>query len=259
MTRLERRDPHKTYNKMNLAGLTELAPSFNWTGFFGEINLSEPGDLNIGMPDFFKEVNAMMSDVPVDDWKAYLSWNTISSAAPFLSSAFVEQDFHFYGKIMQGQEENRARWKRVQGLVNGALSEAIGKLYVAEYFPPKAKTRMIKLVENLRVALCERIDNLEWMSNETKTKAHEKLATINVKIGYPDQWRDYSGLEIKKDTYLDNVLRARKFNAAFNRSKINKPVDKGEWFMSPQTVNAYYSPTMNEIVFPATILLSRCR
>lgn len=254
MTRLERRDPHKTYNKMNLAGLTELAPSFNWTGFFGEINLSEPGDLNIGMPDFFKEVNAMMSDVPVDDWKAYLSWNTISSAAPFLSSAFVEQDFHFYGKIMQGQEENRARWKRVQGLVNGALSEAIGKLYVAEYFPPKAKTRMIKLVENLRVALGERIDNLEWMSNETKTKAHEKLATINVKIGYPDQWRDYSGLEIKKDTYLDNVLRARKFNAAFNRGKINKPVDKGEWFMSPQTVNAYYSPTMNEIVFPAAIL-----
>ena len=254
LTRLEQRDPVKTYNKKDLKGLIELAPNFDWNLFFNKVSLPNQNEINVGMPEFFKEVSKMMADVPVDDWKIYLEWNLINASAPYLSSAFVNQNFHFYGKVMSGQEKIRDRWKRVQGTVSNALSEAIGQLYVAEYFPPEAKVRMVKLVENLRIALGQRIDQLAWMSDETKKKAHEKLATINVKIGYPDKWRDYSGLEIKKDTYLDNVFRSWKFEAAYNYGKINKPVDRSEWFMPPQMVNAYYNPSMNEIVFPAAIL-----
>jgi putative endopeptidase len=254
MTRLDTRDPEKTYHKMDLAALTELAPGYDWNKFFMALGLPDQKEINVAMPEFFKEVGKMMGDVPVDDWKAYLEWNLINSAASYLSSAFVNQNFNFYGKVMQGQEKIRDRWKRVQGLVNSSLSEAIGQLYVAEYFPPEAKERMVKLVENLRISLGQRIDQLVWMSAETKAKAHEKLATINVKIGYPDKWRDYSGLEIKKDTYLDNVFRAWKFESEYDRNKINKPVDKAEWYMPPQMVNAYYNPLMNEIVFPAAIL-----
>ena len=254
LTRLERRDPLKTYNKMNLAALVELSPEFDWDAFFTTMGFPGQQEINVGMPGFFKEVSNMMTDVPVEDWKAYLSWDMINSAAAYLSSDFVNADFDFYGKVMKGQEQNRDRWKRVQGGTSRALSEAIGQLYVAEYFPPEAKNRMVNLVENLRVALGQRIDKLEWMSNETKEKAHEKLAKINVKIGYPDKWRDYSELQIGTESFLDNVMRARVFGAAYNRSKINKPVDKSEWHMSPQTVNAYYSPSMNEVVFPAAIL-----
>ena len=155
---------------------------------------------------------------------------------------------------MKGQEKNRDRWKRVQGTTSQALSEAIGQLYVAEYFPPEAKERMVDLVENLRIALGQRIDKLTWMSDSTKQKAHEKLEKINVKIGYPDKWRDYSGLEVKTDSYFANVMRSNAFDAAWEFSKINKPVDKTEWYMPPQMVNAYYSPSMNEVAFPAAIL-----
>jgi len=254
MTRVELRDPVKTYNKMNLKGLTELSPGFDWNMFFSTIGFAGQEDINVCMPLFFKEIGSMMADIPAEDWKPYLEWNIINSAASYLSSAFVNQNFSFYGKEMTGQEKIRARWKRVQGTVSGSLSEAIGQLYVKEYFPPQAKERMVKLVESLRTSLGQRIDNLSWMSAETKVKAQEKLATINVKIGYPDKWRDYSGLEIKKDSYLDNVFRSWKFETEYNFSKINKPVDKAEWFMPPQMVNAYYNPAMNEIVFPAAIL-----
>ena len=254
MTRLERRDPHATYNKMDLSTLTELSPDFNWEMFFNTIKLPNQQEINIGMPLFFAEISKMFTEVPLDDWKIYLSWEMLNSSASLLSSDFVNQNFQFYGKVMKGQEKDRDRWKRVQGLTNSVLSEAIGQLYVAEYFPPEAKERMVNLVENLRVSLGQRINQLEWMSDETKLKAHEKLATINVKIGYPDKWRDYSDLKIEKDSYLENVMRSRAFSAAYNLNKINKPVDKSEWFMSPQTVNAYYSPQMNEIVFPAAIL-----
>lgn len=254
MTRLERRDPDKTYNKMKLDGLKELSARFNWQQFFNTVNLPEPGDINVCMPLFFKEISVMMQEIAVDDWKAYLGWNVLNASAPYLSSAFVDQDFEFYGKVMKGQVENRARWKRVQGTVSNALSEAIGKLYVEKYFPPQAKERMLLLVENLRTALGERIDKLTWMSDETKEKAREKLATIIVKIGYPDKWRDYSGLEIKKDYYLYNVLRSWKFETEYDLAKINKPLDKSEWYMPPQMVNAYYNPQVNEIVFPAAIL-----
>jgi putative endopeptidase len=254
MTRLDQRDPEKTYHKMDLAALTELSPGYDWGKFFMAVGLPNQKEINVAMPEFFKEVGKMMGDVPVEDWKAYLEWNVINSAASYLSSDFVNQNFSFYGKVMQGQEKIRDRWKRVQGVVSGSLSEAIGQLYVAEYFPPEAKARMVKLVENLRVSLGQRIDQLTWMSNETKLKAHEKLTAINVKIGYPDKWRDYSGLEIKKDSYLDNVFRAWQFEFNYDRNKINKAVDRGEWLMPPQMVNAYYNPLMNEIVFPAAIL-----
>jgi putative endopeptidase len=254
MTRLETRDPEKVYHKMDLKGLTEISPAFDWNLFFNKVSLPDQKEINVGMPDFFSEISKMSADVPVGDWKTYLEWNMINAAAPYLSSAFVDQDFNFYGKVMKGQKKNRDRWKRVQGTVSGSLSEAIGQLYVAEYFPPQAKERMVKLVENLRISLGQRIDQLVWMSDETKAKAHEKLAAITVKIGYPDKWRDYVGLDIKKDTYFDNVLRSWKFEAAYNFNKINKPVDRAEWYMPPQMVNAYYNPSMNEIVFPAAIL-----
>lgn len=254
LSRLERRDPRRTYNKMDLAALVELSPDFDWNRFFTTMGFPNQKEINVGMPDFFKEVSKMMDDVSIDDWKAYLSWGMINRAAPYLDSAMVNQDFNFYGKVMKGQEKNRDRWKRVQGTTNRALSEAIGKLYVAEYFPPEAKERMVNLVENLRVALGQRIDKLTWMSDSTKEMAHEKLEKINVKIGYPDKWRDYSDLEVGTDSYFANVMRSNSFDAAWEFSKINKPVDKSEWYMPPQMVNAYYSPNMNEVVFPAAIL-----
>ncbi len=254
LTRLERRDPHRTFNKMNLSALSELSPDFDWDLFFTTLGFPAQEEINVGMPEFFSEISTMMNEITVEQWKDYFSWNMINRAASYLSDDFVNQDFEFYGKVMSGREENRVRWKRVQNTTNSVLSEAIGQMYVAEYFPPEAKERMEELVQNLKIALGQRIDDLEWMGDETKSKAHDKLEAMNVKIGYPDQWRDYSDLEVKTDSYFQNVMRSRAFGAAYNRSKINKPVDRSEWFMPPQTVNAYYSPLMNEIVFPAGIL-----
>ena len=254
MTMLELRDPHKRYNKMDLAGIKEIAPSFNWTRYFDNLGLGDPGVIIVGQPEFFKEVNAMMEEVSLNQWKDYLTWHYLNSTANYLSDNFVEQDFSFYGKVLSGKEENKPRWKRVLNTTNGALSKAIGKLYVEEYFPPEAKNRMLNLVSNLKKSLGERIRALDWMSDSTKTMAMKKLHTMNVKIGYPNKWRDYSGLEVKDRVYVKNVLAARKFNKAYQLNKINKPVDEDEWHMPPQMVNAYYSPSMNEIVFPAAIL-----
>jgi putative endopeptidase len=254
MTRLERRDPHKTYNKTTTKGLIELSPAFNWNRYFVLQGVNDPGEINLNQPDFLREISAMFKEVPVEDWKTYLRWNLINNTASYLSDSFVNTNFEFYGKAMSGTEQMRPRWKRVLGTTSEALSEAIGQLYVAKYFPAEAKERMVKLVENLRISLGERIKNLEWMGADTKVKALEKLNAISVKIGYPDKWRDYSKLEILDDSYVANVIRSNQFETAFNYSKINKPVDKSQWFMSPQTVNAYYSPDMNEIVFPAAIL-----
>ncbi len=254
MTRLEQRDPNKTYNKTTTKGLRELSPSFNWNRYFAFQGVGDPGEINLNQPIFIREVSTLLKEIPVAEWKVYLRWNLINSTAPYLSSDFVNANFDFYGRAMSGTEKMRPRWKRVLGTTSNALSEAIGQLYVAKYFPAEAKERMLKLVENLRISLGERIKNLEWMGASTKLKALEKLNSINVKIGYPDKWRDYSGLEILDDSYIGNVIRSNKFETAFNYSKINKQVDKTQWFMSPQTVNAYYSPDMNEIVFPAAIL-----
>ncbi len=254
LTRVELRDPEKTYNKTNLQGLADMAPNYNWDAFFKTIDVDPSGDINVGMPEFMKATSEMLEDVSLEDWKLYIKWDILSSSASYLSSDFVDQSFDFYGKTMKDQKEIRARWKRVQGLTNSVLDEAIGQLYVAKYFPPEAKERMIKLVDNLQLALKDRIKGLDWMSDATKEKALEKLATTNTKIGYPDKWKDFSSLEISADSYFNNILNARAFGKRENLDKINKPVDKEEWFMSPQTVNAYYNPLFNEIVFPAAIL-----
>jgi len=254
MTRLDRRDPNKTYNKTTTQGLIDISPEFDWKGYFKSAGVGDPGEINLNQPLFLKEISVMLKEIPVENWKIYLKWDMINNTAAYLSDDFVNASFDFYAKAMTGTEQIRPRWKRVIGVTSESLSEAIGQLYVAKYFPPESKERMIRLVENLRISLGERIKNLDWMSPETKQKALDKLNTINVKIGYPDKWRDYSGLEITDDSYVSNVIKSNRFEIAYNHNKINKPVDKGEWFMSPQTVNAYYSPDMNEIVFPAAIL-----
>ena len=254
MTRLERRDPHKTYNKMNLDELAALSPSLDWKAYFAGIGLAEPGDINVGQPEFVKELGDMVKTIPVADWKTYLRWNLLNRNAEYLTADLEAQDFEFYGKFLSGRQAMEDQWKRILSVVNGSMGEAMGQLYVKSYFPPEAKARMLELVGNLKVALSERINALEWMTDETKGKAQEKLDVMNVKIGYPDKWRSYEGLTIDGDSYLACVMAARKFNTAYAMDKINKPVDKEEWHMYPQTVNAYYNPSNNEVVFPAAIL-----
>lgn len=254
MTRLEERDPHATYNKLSLVDLQKLAPEFNWTSYFQIIGINDVIELNVAQLKFAEGFNKMLKSVSIDDWKTYLQWKVINNTSGYLSDEFVDNSFNFYGKELMGAQENRPRWKRVLSNTNGALGEAIGQLFVAKYFPPQAKERMIKLVDNLKTSFAARINNLDWMSNETKVKAKDKLQSIVVKIGYPDEWRDYSALEVKEDSYLMNVLRANEFNNRYYYAQIGKPVNRKEWGMTPQTVNAYYNPGMNEIVFPAAIL-----
>lgn len=254
LTRVELRDVQKTYNKMNLEKVDAMMKNFDWTTYFRNVGLADPGDINVGMPGFFAELDKMLVDVAIEEWQWYLKWHMIDKNASFLIDNFVNQNFAFFGKTLTGSEEIRPRWKRVLDATNGVLSEAIGKVYVNKYFPPEAKKRMEDLTGNLKVALAERIKILPWMSEGTKEKALEKLNTMNVKVGYPDKWKDYSTLEIKNDSYLENIMRARKWGTEDMLSKINKPVDKTEWFMPPQMVNAYYNPLYNEIVFPAGIL-----
>ncbi len=254
MTKLEQRDPHKIYNKMNVDGLQEIAPEIDWSAHFQRIGLQNPGDLIVGQPAFFTELGKMLDEVLIEEWKIYLKWEVVNSFASYLPTAFVNQNFDFYGNTLSGQMAQRPRWKRVQGATNSALSEAIGQMYVEKYFPAEAKRRMLELVGNLKVSLGERINQLVWMSDETKAKALEKLDAISVKIGYPDKWRDYSALEVSTDSYVRNVLNAHNFEFKYMIGKVNKPVDRAEWHMPPQQVNAYYNPSMNEIVFPAAIL-----
>lgn len=253
-TRLEQRDPIKNYNKMTLAMLKDSVPGFEWDLFFKTLGLENPGDINVGQVKFFKGIGDLMDKVDMDTWKAYLTWNLLDASANFLSEDFVKQNFDFYGKTLSGQQQMRPRWKRVLGVVSGGLGEALGQLYVEEYFPASSKERMVQLVNNLRESFGQRIGKLDWMSDETKAKALEKLSAITVKIGYPDKWRDYTKLDIVSGSYFDNIIAVRTFG--FNRklNKIGKPVDKTEWGMTPQTVNAYYNPSNNEIVFPAAIL-----
>lgn len=254
MTKLEQRDPYKIYNKMDVQGLQKIAPEIDWTVQFKNIGLLNPGDFIVCQPLFFTELSKMLNEVSVNDWKTYLKWQVVKSLSSYLPSAFVNQSFDFFGKTLSGQMAQRPLWKRVQGATNNALDEAIGQMYVEKYFPAESKDRMLKLVENLKISLGQRISKLAWMSDVTKAKAHEKLDAITVKIGYPDKWRDYSTLEVSTDSYVANVLRARSFAFQYMMSKVNKPVDRTEWHMPPQEVNAYYNPSMNEIVFPAAIL-----
>jgi len=253
-TRNELRDPVKNYNKTDLAGLQKMAPGIDWKAYFDGIRLQATNEINVGQPKFITGMAAMINAVPVTDWKVYFRWNLLNSAAESLSSDFDKEHFAFYGTVLSGAKEQRPRWKRMIDQTSNSLGEAVGQLYVQKFFPPEAKKRMIDLVNNLKASLGERIAGLAWMSDVTKKEAEAKLAKINVKIGYPDKWIDYGNLAIGTDSYYTNLRDARQFEVNRSIAKIGKPVDRSEWNMTPQTVNAYYSPNMNEIVFPAAIL-----
>lgn len=253
-TRLEQRDPEKNYNKKTYAEVKKLYSNYDWDNYFKLIGLPNPGDFNVAQVKFFADLNTLFPKVDMDTWKDYLTWNLVHSSANYLNEAFVNEQFDFYGKFISGQPKIKPRWKRVLSATNNTVGEALGQMFVKKYFPPQAKERMLKLVENLRTSLAERIKNLDWMGDSTKGKALEKLAAIHVKIGYPDKWRDFSGLQIEHRAFVLNVLEGNKFETEYYLSKIGKPVDPNEWGMTPQTVNAYYSPNMNEICFPAGIL-----
>jgi putative endopeptidase len=253
-TRVELRDPQKNYNKMTQTDLQKLTPDWNWADYFKAINLAEPGDINVGQPEFFKATNTVFTKTSIDEWKTYLRWHLVDDAAAELTKEFVEEDFNFNQGVLRGTKEIKPRWKRVVASTDGALGEALGKLYVADYFPPEAKARALEMINNLKAALADRIKTLEWMDERTKQEALKKLAAMNVKIGYPDKWRDYSQLKIDRGPYVSNAMRAANFEVNRELKKIGKPVDRTEWGMTPPTVNAYYNAQMNEIVFPAGIL-----
>ncbi|HEY4284848.1 MAG TPA: M13 family metallopeptidase, partial [Chthoniobacterales bacterium] len=253
-TRVELRDPQKNYNKMSQKDLQALTPDWNWADYFKEIQLAEPGDVNVHQPDFFKGVNNLFKTTSIDDWKTYLRWHLINTAASDLSNDFVNEDFQFNSATMRGTKQIKPRWKRVVESTDGSIGEALGKLYVADHFPPEAKARALELINNLKEALGDKIKSLDWMDEPTKQEALKKLAAFGVKIGYPDKWRDYSLLRIDRGPYVLNSLRAANFEVKRDLRKIAKPVDRTEWGMTPPTVNAYYRPTFNEIVFPAGIL-----
>lgn len=253
-TNLENRDEHATYNPMDLVKIQEFAANIDWKNYFQNVGAPQVETINIAQPEFLNEVNAMMTDVPVDNWKTFLRWKLVNSMASHLSSDFETAHFDFYSRTLSGQTKMEPRWKRILKTVNSGMGMAVGKLYVEKHFPPEAKQRMMTLVDNLKKALSQRIEQLEWMTPETKALAQEKLETMNVKIGYPDKWRSYERLEIGNSSYAENVLSARRFAMQYELDKIGEEVDRDEWGMNPQTVNAYYSPSMNEIVFPAAIL-----
>lgn len=248
------RDPFKTHNIKTIAELQKMIPSVDVNAYLQTLGLQKLESVNVGQVDYLTALDKILATTDLNTIKAYLAWNVINSAAPYLSKEFVDADFNFYGKVLSGTVENKPRWKRVVNTVDGCLGEAVGQLYVEKYFPAAAKERMTKLVANLQSSLGERIQNAAWMSDSTKMLAKEKLDAMIVKIGYPEKWRDYTSLEVKKDSYYANVIRARRFENAYQLSKIGKPVDPSEWLMTPQTVNAYYNPTTNEICFPAGIL-----
>jgi len=253
MSNVERRDPVAMYHKMPISDLQTLAPGATWQTYFTAVGLPHPGDILVDNPRFFTELAHMMTDTPLDDWKSYLRWLLAATNAPYLSSAFVDENFHFTSTLM-GVKEQRPRWKRVLGVVNAEMGEGVGKLYVAKAFSPEAKTRAVVMVKNLQGALRDRIQSLAWMGPDTKKEALKKLDHLIIKVGYPDKWRDYSKLTIDSPTYAANVAAAEDFEFQRELDKLGKPVDKTEWGLSPQTLNAYYNPQFNEIVFPAGIL-----
>jgi putative endopeptidase len=251
---VEMRNPQKLYNKYDIKTIDAQTPNFDWAMMLKDLNTKDQDSVIIGMPDFFKEVSKQLKATPIDVWKQYLAFHAVSSMSPYLSSNFSDLHFNFYGKVIYGQKEQKPRWQRVIRVVDGSIGDALGQLYVAKYFPPKAKERMNTLVNNLQDAFAERIKNLDWMSDVTKQKALAKLKAFTKKIAYPDKWKDYAGVTIVPDNYVQNVLNASKFEYDYNVDKLGKPVDKTEWGMTPPTINAYYNPGFNEIVFPAGIL-----
>ena len=254
-SKVENRDPNKVYNKVMVADLPALMPGFDWKTFLADAGVAGKVDyVIISQPSYFKALAGVIEATPLPAWKAYFRWQALHAAAPYLSQNFVDESFSFYGTTLNGVPKNRPRWQRGMRLLNGALGEQLGQAYVARYFPPESKARVTTLVHNLLAAYKQSIDTLDWMSPETKKQAQAKLATYMLKLGYPDKWRDYSSLRIDRGDLLGNVTRAGEFEYDREINKLGKPIDRSEWGMTPQTVNAYYNPEMNEIVFPAAIL-----
>ena len=253
-TRVELRDPEANYHKQGLDEAAKVAAGFDVKKYFAAIATVDPGQINVGQPDFFKRYGDLSASTSLDDWKTYLRWHIVRAYAPYLSAPFVDENFRFNGQTLTGAKEILPRWKRVLRQTDSDLGEALGQLYVEKAFTPQAKTRALELVKDLRSVLRERLSNLEWMGPETRAAALKKLDAFTVKIGYPDKWRDYSALKVSRQSYAVNVMAAKTFAAKRELAKINQPVDKLEWGMTPPTVNAYYNPSQNEIVFPAGIL-----
>ncbi len=253
-TRVESRDALKRYNKYAVADLAKEMPGFDWVGWMRPQGLAAVTTVIVSQPSFFKGLGTLAQSTPLSTWKALLAAQYLTAAAPYLSKPFVDAHFEFFGRTVSGQPSQRERWKRGVTLVNGNLGMAAGRLYVEKTFPPDAKARMQKMVGTLIEAYRQSISSLDWMTEDTKTQALTKLAAFTPKIGYPDKWRDYSGLVIKADDLLGNVERAQRFETDYQVAKLGKPFDRTEWLMTPQTVNAYYNPLMNEVVFPAAIL-----
>ena len=253
-TTVENRDSEARYNKFAVDELGTLGDGLDWTRFLNAAGLAGEQDLIINQPSYIEGFSKVFQKTSLEDWKTFLRWNLLNNYASYMDSAIDEQNFDFYNRILEGQEEQRPRWKRGVDVVNGSLGEVVGKVYVSRYFPPEAKTRMVELVDNLRAAYGEAIAELEWMSPETRAAALVKLEKFTSKVGYPDRWEDYSGLEIVDGDLVGNILRANQFEWALNRSKLGGPIREWEWVMNPQTVNAGYVPTKNEIIFPAGIL-----
>ncbi|MCU1299167.1 MAG: endothelin-converting enzyme [Acidobacteriaceae bacterium] len=254
LTRVELRDPQKLYHKMSREDLQKLSPSFHWDAYFTKVGIGSVQSLNVAMPDFFKAMNTELDKEDLNSWKTYLRWHLIHANAPYLSSAFVDENFAFYGKTLRGAEQLEPRWKRCVGYVDGDIGEALGQVYVERTFSPEAKQRALKIVKQIEAAMQRDIESLPWMTEGTKQQALVKLHAVANKIGYPDKWRDYSALQIVPGDEMGNVLRARRFEFDRQLTKIGKPVDRGEWGMTPPTVNAYYNPQMNDINFPAGVL-----
>ena len=254
LTKEDRRDPVKQYNKKSIAALASLAPSVNWPEYFKALGVKEDSVI-VTEPAFLKEYDRIVNTFSLDDIRQYLRWTTVREAAPFLAHNFVQESFAFNARYLNGIDRMRPRWKRVLEVTDNNLGEAIGKLWVAEAFPPEAKKKAQEMVENIKLAFADRIKQLDWMSDSTKQKALEKLSKFTVKIGYPDKWKNYGGLVVEKaGSYYTNAVNASRFKVRQQIDKLGKPVDRTEWGMTPQTVNAYYNPQFNEIVFPAGIL-----
>ncbi len=258
LDKVERRDARKTYNPMTVAELQKITPAMQWNSYFEGIGAKDLDTIIVSQPKYMKALQDLLAENSVEDWKTYLKWDLFNSAASSLSTDLEKESWEFYSKTLRGAKEQRPRNERALSTINGVLGEALGKLYVEKHFPPQAKETAKEMVDNILKAYENRINNLSWMSDDTKKKALEKLGTFNVKIGYPDTWKDYSELEIQSPeeggSYFQNMLNAQKWRVAENMADLGEPVDKTEWFMSPQTVNAYYNPRYNEIVFPAAIL-----
>ncbi|RQO31191.1 peptidase M13 [Taibaiella sp. KBW10] len=250
----EMRDPQKMYNKFSLAAFSKQTPNINWSTLFGKLGIKGQSEMLISNPNYYKAVSKEITATPLASWKQYLLFHTLSHMSPYLSDNFENLSFEFYGKTLSGQKMQTPRWERVMGVINGSIGDQLGQLYVDKNFQPEAKEKMLELVNNLQVAFGDRIKQLDWMSAATKTKAMTKLNSFMKKIGYPDKWKDYSALTITENNYAQNVLKASAFEYDYYLSKLGKPVDRTEWGMTPNTVNAYYNPAFNEIVFPAAIL-----